>query len=93
MRYNLTAFNINITVITSMTRHYTSLVPGSEVHRALDVAGVEEVVGVLLQLDPAPVAVLGVRVTQHQGGHQPLSRPALHGTHLDIAVTSVTILH
>merc|ERR1719422_56520 len=33
-----------------MTRHYTSLVPGSEVHRALDVAGVEEVDWVLLQL-------------------------------------------
>ena len=66
-----------------MTRHYTSLVPGSEVHRALDVAGVEEVVWVLLQLDPAPVAVLGVGVTQHQRGHQPLPGPALHGANLD----------
>ena len=75
-----------------MTRHYTSLVPGSEVHRALDVAGVEEIVWVLLQLDPAPVAVLGVGVTQHQGGHQPLPGPALHGANLDIAVTSVTFL-
>ena len=58
--------------------------PGYE--RALDVAGLQDQVGVHVQLEPGPVPVVGVGGGEEEGGDHPVPSPALDSSRLQEAV-------